>query len=273
MAGPRPTVRRRRADGGVPRRGNGMDGILPRLAPLLVVALLAVPAGGAAADTFTVEVESDIAITLFANGHLLGSMVAMDSVTFELRPGLDRELWAMGTEAPGVGQRFEVETSYTTELIEVALGEQVEEWVEMDPETRPRAPWPGPLVDLLDGAVLDTTTGLEWRRGDNGRDIGWNRAGRYCEEIQVVAGEPWRLPSLEELETLVNQDYETDFMIQPPIFLSGCCVWSSQEHGTISAWYLSFEGGERGFVAKDYGEGGRVVCVRRTASSDEDEES
>ena len=44
--------------------------------------------------------------------------------------------------------------------------------------------------------------------------------------------------------------------------LSGCCAWSSEEHGTVSVWYFDFEDGRRGFVIRSFKEGGRALCVR-----------
>ncbi len=67
---------------------------------------------------------------------------------------------------------------------------------------------------------------------------------------------------MDELKTIVEEDYWDGFKVLGQVRLSGCCAWSSEEHGNTSAWYFDFEVGERGFVTKDYQKGGRILCVR-----------
>jgi len=53
-----------------------------------------------------------------------------------------------------------------------------------------------------DGTVLDKKTQLMWAAEDNGEDISWEDAKKYCEEFNRGGYSDWRLPTSEELEEL-----------------------------------------------------------------------
>jgi hypothetical protein len=122
------------------------------------------------------------------------------------------------------------------------------------------------LEDLVDGTFYDSETELFWTQLDNNFDIDWDSAERYCRSMQLGLDEQpernWRLPTPEELESLLDDHALGDFSIVSGFRLSGCCPWTSEQYGSVSAWYLSFEDGRRGFVTRDYRQGGRVLCVR-----------
>src|SRR4030042_2035306 len=49
------------------------------------------------------------------------------------------------------------------------------------------------------GTVLDRQTGLMWAAKDNGSDIDWSNAKRYCENYRGGDYTDWRLPTQDEL--------------------------------------------------------------------------
>jgi hypothetical protein len=122
------------------------------------------------------------------------------------------------------------------------------------------------LEDLMDGSLHDSETELLWTRLDNNFDIDWDSAERYCRSMMLGLDEQperrWRLPTPEELEGLLDDHVLGDYSILEGFRLSGCCPWTSEQYGSVSAWYVSFEDGRRGFVTRDYRQGGRVLCVR-----------
>ena len=73
------------------------------------------------------------------------------------------------------------------------------------------------------------------------------------------------------LEELVDDSSYGDYRATELLLLSGCCQWTSEEHGAVSAWYMDFTNGRRGFVTRDYMEGGRVLCVREAPDLEEQE--
>ncbi len=106
------------------------------------------------------------------------------------------------------------------------------------------------------GVVLDTKTGLEWQAGCTGPRT-WQAARDYAETL----GGGWRLPTIEELFTLV------DF---------GRVIPASQFPGMPSEWFWSssvaaYSASYAWFVNFGYGyvrNGGKdntlhVRCVRR----------
>jgi len=55
-----------------------------------------------------------------------------------------------------------------------------------------------------DGTVLDTRTGLMWAAKDNGADINWPNAKRYCENYRGGGYTDWRMPTQDELAGLYD---------------------------------------------------------------------
>jgi len=109
-------------------------------------------------------------------------------------------------------------------------------------------------TDNGDGTVTDNATGLVWQKCSRGQNndttcsgtatlANWINAGSYCSSLSL-AGKTWRLPSRQELETLLNysQFYPT---IDTTIFPStGTFYWSSTKNGTYNAWRVNFSHGD-----------------------------
>ncbi len=73
--------------------------------------------------------------------------------------------------------------------------------------------WPEPrFTTLTNGAdiiVLDSLTGLEWVQAPhslsgNSEKMVWNSAVDFCRTLSFAEHDDWRLPSVKELESLVN---------------------------------------------------------------------
>ena len=62
------------------------------------------------------------------------------------------------------------------------------------------------LVVNGDGTVTDTETGLMWQQDEAG-DMNWESALSYCEKLVLAGYDDWRLPNINELQSLV--DYST----------------------------------------------------------------
>ena len=76
-----------------------------------------------------------------------------------------------------------------------------------DGELRRGRPWPVPRFQPLDNAVLDRLTGLCWHRQADltGGPVDWEEA--LASVAELARAEPaagWRLPNINELETLVD---------------------------------------------------------------------
>ena len=63
------------------------------------------------------------------------------------------------------------------------------------------------LVDKEDGTIFDTTTNLFWQKESSNKVFIWMRAKMYCESLTLAGYNDWRLPTREELESLINRKY------------------------------------------------------------------
>ena len=80
--------------------------------------------------------------------------------------------------------------------------------------------------------VTDHKTGLIWQRGDDGQYRNWDAAGQYCADLSLGGKRDWRLPSMDELLTIV--DYSRFLPAINPVFdCNDDYYWSS----TLSAEY------------------------------------
>jgi hypothetical protein len=109
----------------------------------------------------------------------------------------------------------------------------------------------GRFVDALGGeAVLDKETGLVWAKNANiaGITKPWQEAITYCRDLTIGGRKGWRLPSIEELASLVEP-----MRMYPPALPTGHpftgvqsnYYWSSSEYEGDSgrAWYVHMEQG------------------------------
>ncbi|WP_027185602.1 DUF1566 domain-containing protein [Desulfovibrio inopinatus] len=110
--------------------------------------------------------------------------------------------------------------------------------------------------------VLDTSTNLIWMQADDGVQRTWREALAYCENLTLAGTSDWRLPNINELESLV--DLERIAPTIDPVF--SCRVdsfWSSSPYGgsSYSVWFVDFHSG-----SAPYGENTIAIrsvrCVR-----------
>jgi hypothetical protein len=128
---------------------------------------------------------------------------------------------------------------------------------------------------------VDPGTGLMWAGKDNGRDLTWGKAVKYCRNLRLAGNADWRLPSIGELEGIYDKDANAPGLMGPSgkgapstwhvkgnLFLTGM-QWSGNRptddrgHPSAYAWRFNFndgrkyDGDEISFsVAK------RALCVR-----------
>ncbi|UCG39544.1 MAG: DUF1566 domain-containing protein [bacterium] len=130
------------------------------------------------------------------------------------------------------------------------------------------------FVDNGDGTVTDASTRLMWAHTDNMGDINWHDAKLYCENFILGPYTDWRMPTIEELETLFDDGFQRRETVcgkkvrsAPQIELSCGFVWSSQVHSVserypIEAEAFSYTKGYRFSVRKSQFRGYRALPVR-----------
>lgn len=59
------------------------------------------------------------------------------------------------------------------------------------------------FVDNGDGTVTDTQRKIMWQKGDNGKEVTFEEARKYCETLRLGGYADWRLPKPDEADTAV----------------------------------------------------------------------
>jgi hypothetical protein len=76
------------------------------------------------------------------------------------------------------------------------------------------------------GYWIDSSTGLTWAGKDNGRDVSWKKAMKYCRDLRLAGYSDWRLASVGELEGIYDKNANAPGLMGP----SG--------KGTASTWHV-----------------------------------
>ncbi|MDM8514941.1 DUF1566 domain-containing protein [Desulfobacterales bacterium HSG16] len=112
----------------------------------------------------------------------------------------------------------------------------------------------GRFIAYNNGTVLDENTGLMWAEKDNGKDIKWKDAKRYCESYRGGEHSDWRLPTLDELEWLYVAKIKLIKITR--VFFVWKWVWSSEfketKDGSRVAYFTFGTGGRYWLHPDDY---------------------
>jgi len=102
----------------------------------------------------------------------------------------------------------------------------------------------GLFIAYDDGTVLDTRTGLMWASKDNGADINWQGAKRYCENYRGGEYTDWRMPTQDEIAGLYESAVtgKNGYHLTKLIELTGCCPWASETRGSDAANFTFVDG-------------------------------
>jgi len=85
------------------------------------------------------------------------------------------------------------------------LGPTMRSLEELNPAWNRIIPVAQRFVDALDGsAVLDKETGLVWVKSPDATPRAWQTASDYCADLNLGGRKGWRLPTREELGSLID---------------------------------------------------------------------
>jgi hypothetical protein len=131
------------------------------------------------------------------------------------------------------------------------------------------------------GFWTDPSTNLMWAGKDNGRDVSWKNAVKYCRDLRLAGYSDWRLATLGELEGIYDKNANAPGLMGPSgkgtastwhvkgnLFLTGD-DWSSTQrmddrgHPSGYAWRFDFNEG-RPFGGDElwFHTNKRALCVR-----------
>jgi hypothetical protein len=115
---------------------------------------------------------------------------------------------------------------------------------------------------VSEGVVYDVQTKLQWQEQVTDDPLAWADARDYCEQLTFV-GKGWRLPSVSELQTIVDET-RADPSVDPMAFPNAPTdhFWTSSSVSRFSSyvWTVSFSYGVSTFF--DVNDTLRVRCVR-----------
>jgi hypothetical protein len=136
------------------------------------------------------------------------------------------------------------------------------------------------------GYWIDPATGLMWAGKDNGKDVNWGKAKKYCRNLRLGGFSDWRLATIEELQGIYDKNAESPGLgagkngkepfiphVKGNLFLTGD-PWSNSKvlgkdgHPTGHVWFFDFWNGFKnsedgtwtGRFADEYQ---RALCVRQ----------
>ena len=118
-------------------------------------------------------------------------------------------------------------------------------------------PWPAPRFTVNGDCVTDTLTGLMWAKNanlPNGYRT-WYQAVDYCNNLNLCGYTDWRLPNVNELESLVNaNEANSATWLNTQSFTNVQAVdyWSSTSYAGLPgyAWVVYMWGGYVDFDVK-----------------------
>jgi len=118
----------------------------------------------------------------------------------------------------------------------------------------------GQFIDNNDKTITDTKTDLVWQKDHTG-PMSWQDAMDYASKLELAGYRDWRLPTVEELITLIDFGKHEPASTFPN--MPGKWFWSSSSYAPIPdhVWQVYFVNGYVYNVGKYYGD--YVRCVRR----------
>jgi hypothetical protein len=111
--------------------------------------------------------------------------------------------------------------------------------------------------------VKDNLTGLVWQQSVDSGMYNWDDAKTYCQQLQLDGG-GWRLPTCNELLTLVDPTQSSPALIDSTAFRNtpATYFWSASPFVDDSgqAWFVNFNYGSANRIGTTTPY--RVRCVR-----------
>lgn len=130
------------------------------------------------------------------------------------------------------------------------------------------------------GFWVDPSTRLMWAAKDNGKDVSWKGAMKYCRNLRLAGYSDWRLANMAELQPIYDKTANAPgqagprkkprdfaFHVKGNLFLTGN-QWSSNYRMDNRgrpigyAYYFDFNSGKPDDDEGGYSYGKRALCVR-----------
>jgi hypothetical protein len=130
------------------------------------------------------------------------------------------------------------------------------------------------------GYWVDPSTGLMWAGKDNGKDVSWKGATKYCRDLRLAGSSDWRLATFAEMEVIYDENAKAPGLAGPGngrsvtwhvkgnLFLTGM-EWANEASGNSSPssyhFYFDFNEGRSNNQPSGFpysSSSMRALCVR-----------
>ncbi len=121
----------------------------------------------------------------------------------------------------------------------------------------------GRFVNNGDGTITDMKTGLMWATRDNGIPINWPNALYYCHNYSAGGHSDWRMPTLDELESLYNPKVKNNngYHVTKLIITTASSCWALETRNFLAGRF-NFTYGKVYWLRQYYSGPTRVLPVR-----------
>ena len=106
-----------------------------------------------------------------------------------------------------------------------------------------------------DKLVNDTKLGLVWQDNNAAKSIkkNWKSSKEYCQNLSLDGKSDWRLPSIKELLTIVDDDRHEPKIIQSFQNVYGYRYWTSSKFESYAGYimYVDFSNGGQDATTED----------------------
>ena len=131
------------------------------------------------------------------------------------------------------------------------------------------------------GYWVDPSTRLMWAGRDNGKDVNWRTAKKYCRDLRLGGYSDWRLATIDELKGIYDStaaapgrggghgEVPLTFHVKGNLFLTGD-PWSSTQRIDDRgrpigfAWFFDFLNVRNRADPTDHVSRKRALCVRQS---------
>lgn len=113
-------------------------------------------------------------------------------------------------------------------------------------------------VEMTETEIFDCQTNMVWQRSYK-TNLTFNEALEYATQLSKETGLEWRVPTIEELSSLLDRTRRVPASSFPN--MPAIAFWSSLPYvgNTYLAWYVNFDDGNVGSVSRTSGNAVRLV--------------
>ena len=138
----------------------------------------------------------------------------------------------------------------------------------LDENWRPKRYVENEYEDLGNGVVVDHATGLMWEKSGSEVFMWYEEVEAYIRDLnrKKFAGfDDWRLPTIDELASLLEPEKRTGGLYIDPVFdTKQRWCWTSDKRGSWSAWLVGFKYGSVRWYGVDNANYVRAVRARQS---------